>query len=55
MKLHMEYAWGGTAREPVLVIYDDGRRVASFDTEAEADAWVREEYGDDAADGIEIR
>ncbi len=55
MKLLQEYAWGGTSKEPVIVIREDGARVASFDTEAEADAWVREEYGDEAWEEMEVR
>ncbi len=55
MKLSQEYAWGGTSREPVIVIYEDGARVASFDTEAEADTWVREEYGDEEWQQMEVK
>ena len=55
MSVQMQYAWGGNAREPVTVIYEDGRRVASFDSEDEAIAWIREEYGDDVAVNVEIK
>lgn len=47
MTIHMEYAWGGTAREPILIIYDNGSRVASFEDEAEAAQWIADEYGID--------
>lgn len=52
--LKIESAWGGGGREPVIVIYEDGRRVASFDTDAEAEAWVDDEYGEGAYLGAEV-
>lgn len=55
MGLKQEYVWGGTSREPVVTIYENGTRVASFDTEAEADAWVQEEYGTEAWLQMEIK
>ena len=51
--LKIESAWGGGGREPVIVVYEDGVRVASFDTEAEAESWVDEEYGEGAYLGAE--
>lgn len=47
MRIKIEAAWGGGGREPVHVVYEDGRRVASFDDEAEAVQWVKDEYGID--------
>lgn len=45
MRIRIEAAWGGTSREPVYVVYEDGRRVASFDDDAEAVQWAKDEYG----------
>lgn len=52
MHLSIEYLWDGTAREPFPAIYEDGHRVASFDTEREAIEWARKEYGDADAAGL---
>lgn len=52
--ISMEYAWDGTAREPVLIIYDNGSRVASFEDEVEALQWIADEYGIDP-DSVEVK
>lgn len=54
MSIRLEYAWGGNARPPVLVVYEDGRRVASFDSEEEARQWIADEYGPEAVETTEI-
>lgn len=54
MNVTTEYAWSGNAREPVIVIRENGVRVASFDDENEAHAWCVAEYGEDIANNLEI-
>lgn len=53
MNISVEYAWAGNGRDPVLIVYENGARVASFDEEAEAWQWIADEYAIDP-DTVEI-